>query len=162
MSDVSIQSCGMNNNSVDPGPCRIAVNDLTLLAPQIILSDGNPHTVTITFAPPPSSCHGPCPGTLDVILDNNDLFSGGVPFDMTSIYLNSGTAWVGFTAATGGGDDNQDILSWTFTPQAQSALVTANALSTLSFPNANGDQVYNYTAQLILGRRRSTFRSRRY
>ena len=45
-------------------------------------------------------------------------------FDITTIGLNSGNAWVGFTAATGGADDNQDILSWTFQPQAQTAVVS--------------------------------------
>ncbi len=48
---------------------------------------------------------GPLPNTLDVILDNTDLFPGGVPFDLNSLTLggtNSDTAYVGFTAATGG------------------------------------------------------------
>jgi hypothetical protein len=105
------------------------------------MADGNVHSVTINYS-------GPSTKLLDVILDNTDLFPGGVVFDLTTISLNSGNAWVGFTAATGGGDDNQDILSWTFTPQAQTAVVTTNAPATLSFPNAAGNNVYDYTAQL--------------
>jgi hypothetical protein len=108
------------------------------------MADGNVHTVTINYS-------GPSTKLLDVILDNTDLFPGGVAFDLTTIALNSGNAWVGFTAATGGGDDNQDILSWTFTPQAQSAVVKTGATSTLSFPNAANTIVYDYTARLTSG-----------
>jgi Legume lectin domain len=140
-SDVAIQNCsGTLANSVDPG-CRIAVNDLTLLNPPINMADGNVHSVTINYS-------GPSTTLLDVIVDNIDLFPGGIVFNMTTIGLNSGNAWVGFTAATGGGDDNQDILSWTFTPQAQTAVVSTTSLATLSYPNAAGNNVYDYTAQL--------------
>jgi hypothetical protein len=146
-SDVAIQNCsGTLPNSVDPS-CRIAVNDLTLLNPPINIADGNVHSVTVNYS-------GPATNLLDVIVDNVDLFPGGVVFNMSTIGLASGSscsnclAYVGFTAATGEGDDNQDILSWTFTPQSQSAVVTTNTLATLSFPNAAGTNVYDYTAQL--------------
>ncbi len=149
---VSVQSCLTSANSRDPGVCRIADNPNVQ---PVNMSDGNPHLVTITYAPPAG---GSGPGTLDVILDNNDLFpptptnpTGGVAFDMTAISLNGGNAWVGFTAATGGADDNQDILSWTFTPNTQSALVTTGALSTVNFQNAAQQNVYDYTAQLTSG-----------
>lgn len=113
---VFIQSNGPNANCVDAN-CGIASN--TNLA--INLGDGNPHTATITYTPPPS---GSGAGTLDVTLDTVDLF-GAVPFDITSIGLTgSGAAYVGFTGATGGGDDNQDILSWTFTPAEVPLTVT--------------------------------------
>jgi len=146
-SDVTIQNCsGTGANSVD-STCRIKYNDLTTLSPAITLADGNIHSVTITYAPPLS---GTGPGTLDVLLDNIDLFpNGALTFDITTIGLASGgTAYVGFTAATGGGDDNQDILSWTFTPGAQSAVVTTTGTSTLNFPNQAGVNEYAYTAQL--------------
>lgn len=154
--DVTIQNCsGTGANSVDQS-CSLAFNDLTLLRPPINMADGNVHTVTITYAPSTLSTCGPegtstC-STIDVILDNNDLFppTGANPvlFNLNSIGLTSGTAYVGFTAATGGGDDNQDILSWTFTPGAQSAVVSEAALSTLNFPNQAGVNEYAYTAQL--------------
>ena len=127
-SDVTIQNCsGTGANSVDP-TCQIAVLDLTTLTPAIIMTDGNIHTVTISYTPTPTASTSPkCivggipEPCLDVILDGNDLFSGGVVFDLTTIGLTSGgDAYVGFTAATGGGNDNQDILSWVFTPQGQS------------------------------------------
>jgi hypothetical protein len=137
--DVTIQNCsGTGANSVDP-TCTV-VGGVNSNLP-VTMADGNVHSVTINYS-------GPSTKLLDVILDNTDLFPGGVVFDLTTISLNSGNAWVGFTAATGGGDDNQDILSWTFTPQAQTAVVTTNAPATLSFPNAAGNNVYDYTAQL--------------
>jgi hypothetical protein len=151
--DVAIQNCsGTGPNSVDPS-CTIAVNPNVL---PTNMTDGNPHLVTITFAPPSG---GSGPGTLDVILDNTDLFpptesnpTGGVAFDMTTIGLASGgNAWVGFTAATGGADDNQDILSWTFTPNTQTALVSTGSQSNLNFENQSQNNVYVYTAQLTSG-----------
>jgi hypothetical protein len=148
---VAIQSCLTGPNSVDPS-CQIADNAIL----PVTLADGNVHTVTISYTPPTlSGCGeggtGPCAGRLHVSLDNTDLFPSGVAFDLTAIGLNSGNAWVGFTAATGGGDDNQDILSWTFSPDAQSTVVTTGALSTLSFQNAAQTAVYDYTAKLTTG-----------
>jgi len=139
--DVTIQNCTpagapTGPNSVDP-TCTIAVNSNLLST----LADGNVHTVTINYS-------GPSTTLLDVILDNNDLFPGGVTFNLATIGLNSGNAWVGFTGGTGGGDDNQDILSWTFTPQAQTAVVSTATPAVLSFPNAAGVNAYDYTAQL--------------
>jgi len=135
--DITIQNCsGTLPNSVDPS-CTVAVNSNL----PSTLADGNIHSVTINYS-------GPATKLLDVTLDNVDLFPGGVFFDLTTIGLNSGSAWVGFTAATGGGDDNQDILSWTFTPNAQTAVISTTTQAILPFPNAAGMNVYDYTAQL--------------
>ena len=147
-SDVSIQNCGgTGGNSVDP-TCRIAVNDLTQLNPPINMWDGNVHSVTITYS-------GAGSKLLDVIVDNIDLFpatpsnpSGGVAFDITTIGLSNGNAWVGFSASTGGADDNQDILSWTFQPGSQTAVINQTQPTDLTFPNASGNNVYDYNAQL--------------
>ncbi|HTR22545.1 MAG TPA: L-type lectin-domain containing protein [Terriglobales bacterium] len=147
-SNVAIQNCGATGaNSVDPS-CRLAVNDLTLLPNPIMLADGNVHTVTITYSGAGSTL-------LDVILDNIDLFpatpsnpSGGVKFDLTTIGLTNGNAWVGFTGATYAADDNQDILSWNFQPGAETAQINQNTETDLTFPNQAGTNVYNYNAQL--------------
>jgi hypothetical protein len=143
--DVTIQNCsGTGANSVDP-TCTVLAGVNNNLP--VTMADGNVHSVTINYS-------GPATNLVDVILDNNDLFPAGVVFNMSSIGLASGSncstcmAWVGFTAATGGGDDNQDILSWAFTPQSQTVVVTTQAPATLSFPNAAGNNVYDYTAQL--------------
>ncbi len=124
---VFIQSNGPNANCVDQS-CGIASNANL----PINLGDGNPHTAIIsyTLTPLPTASNCNVPGApplpcLDVVLDGNDLFNGGVPLTIPdtnivaaplSAVIGSNNAWVGFTAATGGGDNNQDILSWTFSP----------------------------------------------
>ncbi len=124
---VFIQSNGPNANCVDQS-CGIASNANL----PINLGDGNPHTAIIsyTLTPLPTASNCNVPGApplpcLDVVLDGNDLFNGGVPLTIPdtniiaaplSALIGSNNAWVGFTAATGGGDNNQDILSWTFSP----------------------------------------------
>ena len=73
-------------------------------------------------------------------------------FDMTRLGLGTGnTAWVGLTGATGGGVDNQDILSWTFTPQAESAPVTTGTPTDFNFQSGFNNGGYDYTAQLTQG-----------
>lgn len=153
--DVTIQNCGgVGANSVDPS-CSIGLNDLTKLATPINMADGNPHTVTISYTPSALSNCGPshtatC-SSLDVILDGTDLFPGGVLFDMTTIGLTSGNAYVGFTAATGGGDDNQDILSWTLTPGAQSGTATAGTTLDLNFAGGFANNGYDASTLLATG-----------
>ncbi len=142
-SDVAIQNCSSTGaNSVDPS-CTVpynnglAVNDLTKLPTPINMADGNVHTVTITYS-------GTATMLLDVLLDGNDLFPGGVVFNLANIGLTSGNAYIGFTAATGGGDDNQNILSWTFTPGAQSTVVAPGVTNILNFPNSDNTAVYSF------------------
>jgi uncharacterized repeat protein (TIGR01451 family) len=126
---VAIQSCGAGANSVD-STCRIDDHDLT--TNQINLADGNIHTATITYTP--TNCDGPCLGVLDVILDGTDLFPNGVQFNMNNLGLGEGgTAYVGFTGATGGADDNHDILSWTVTPESQTITQPAPKNMTTSY-----------------------------
>ena len=114
-------------NCVDTGTggCVIAENDLSGAesvpygcgASGICLADGNVHTVTVTYTTQPSALQTNCSdsaGCLDVILDGTDLFPQGVSFNMTSIGLTNNTAYVGFTGATGGSVENNNILSWVF------------------------------------------------
>jgi uncharacterized repeat protein (TIGR01451 family) len=146
VNNVTIQSCpGMAANSITAA-CQLGVFSF----PQADFSDGNVHTATITYLLTPTAAQTSCtvnnvPGScLDVILDGTDLFPTGVPFDMTSIGLSSGAAYVGFTGATGGVIDNQDVLSWTFTPQGQTQTVQPNTPTTFSFQN----NAYNYAVTL--------------
>ncbi len=117
---VFIANNGSGANCVDTGTggCVIAENDLT--SPSITLADGNVHTVTVTYAIQPLSSQTACVSAsmpcLDVIVDGTDLFPAGVPFNMTSIGLTNNSAYVGFTGATGGSYENNDILSWVFAP----------------------------------------------
>jgi len=149
---VAIQSCGANPNSID-STCRLADNDLTNLPSPINLADGNIHSATINYSPATTSgCGeggtGPCPASIDVILDGVDLFPGGVAFDMTTIGLNNGTAYVGFTAGTGGSDEDQDILSWTFTSITGQPITGNDPAQQFVFNNTTGNHVefdFDYT-----------------
>ena len=72
--------------------------------------------------------------------------------DLALLGLGTGnTAYVGFTGATGGDFETQDILNWTFAPQAQSAALVGSAPATLPFNGGTGNQAYDYTAVLTSG-----------
>ena len=134
---VAIQSCGQGPNSSDnlvggvlgdPAPCNLALNPLT--GTSITLADGKIHTVTIFYTLAQPLATGTCKSNpcLDVILDGVDLFSGGVPVNLSALLsLPNNSAWVGFTAATGGSDEISDILSWTFT-NSETLTVTEQGL----------------------------------
>lgn len=80
------------------------------------LEDGQVHTATIAY-------NGS--GQLSITLDGvSTLTVNFAHSDYLSI-LNSGSAWVGFTAATGGTWENIDILSWSFTPVPEPASCVA-------------------------------------
>lgn len=70
-----------------------------------ILDDAQVHTAKISYAP----------GTMSVYLDNLTTPVLTVSVDLAAkLNLDVGRAWVGFTAATGGGYQNHDILNWSF------------------------------------------------
>jgi hypothetical protein len=70
------------------------------------ISDGNAHTVKINYVP----------GTMRIFLDNFMTPVLEVSVDLAStLNLDGGQAWVGFTAATGGAQENHDLLNWSFT-----------------------------------------------
>jgi hypothetical protein len=69
------------------------------------LSDRFGHDVAIRYLP----------GTLSIHLDNAVTPSLTVPLDLPStLSLNGGRAYVGFTSATGGAWERHEILSWSF------------------------------------------------
>jgi len=68
------------------------------------LKDGKVHTVRIVFQPP----------VLSVFLDGSAAPVVETVVDLSIAADQQGRAWVGFTAATGGGWQNHDILSWSF------------------------------------------------
>ena len=152
--DVAIQSCGASPNSVDvSSSCQIAY---AVLPSTIALTDDTVHTVTVTYTPSASSNCGVSGSqicsSIDVVIDGTDLFPGGVLFDMTSVTPN--TAFVGFTAATGGGSDVQDIVSWNYSPMQTETGTVAPAQTTPTTFNYNGgfavndpNSGYNFSAQ---------------
>ena len=87
------------------------------------------------------------------------MFAGGVqlilngtstPLSLAALIGGSNSAWVGFTGATGGGDDNQDILSWTLTPGAESGTATAGTTLDLNFAGGFSPQQSGYDANVQL------------
>lgn len=69
------------------------------------LKDRKPHSVVIRFEPP----------LLSLQIDNYPP-EFRVPVDLAPIADPAGSAYVGFTASTGNGYQNHDILDWSFTP----------------------------------------------
>ncbi|MGB2633869.1 MAG: L-type lectin-domain containing protein [Candidatus Acidiferrum sp.] len=140
--EISVQSCGANANTSDHGGCtfgRIDLSRLTLWnGGPLWIADGNPHTATITYTAPTSTGSN-CPpgstpstagcGSLAITVDQQLVLT--VPFSLS--YLTgldgAGDAYPGFTAATGGGDQNQDILSWSF------AAAVVQPINTTTPPN---------------------------
>ena len=81
-------------------PARLAV------APRlhVKMKDHKPHAVRIAFRPP----------ILTVSLDGDEILSA--PVDLSLVADANGEAYAGFTASTGDGYQDHDILSWSFTP----------------------------------------------
>jgi hypothetical protein len=72
------------------------------------LEDGAVHTVTIRYV---ASSR-----LFEARIDNRDYLSVTLPQDLTTMVgATNGTAYVGFTAATGADTAHHDILSWRFT-----------------------------------------------
>ena len=95
-----------------------------------------------------------CSGNLHVILDNTDLSPSGVAVDLGTLLSlgTAGTAFVGFTAATGGRFETQDILSWTFTPRSQSARGHDGTDRRLQFPMAAPTTTLTITTRMLSAR----------
>ena len=143
---VAIQSCGMGKNTSHHHQfCMNSGQDSTLGLQSVSspnFADGAVHKVTITYAPPATDCTTSCVGSLHVILDDVDLVSAGISTNLNDIGLGDGTAYVGFTGATGGSFETQDILTWTFTSTSQSVVVVPGQTATIPFE----DNSYTYTA----------------
>ncbi|MGH9546426.1 MAG: L-type lectin-domain containing protein [Terriglobales bacterium] len=157
VSHVAIQSCGQGANTSHHGrACNGQSGSSTPGSPVSVanLADGAVHSVTIVYALACPTCATRTQSNnLHVILDNVDLYPSGVPVDLASIGLGTGnTAYVGFTGATGGDYEIQDILNWTFTPQAQSASLPAvNVPAVIPFNGGPGNNAYDYNAVLTGG-----------
>lgn len=84
------------------------------------LKDGRVHTVRIHYAPP----------MMAVYLDEGEP-EIRVPVDVSTVVDPFGFAYVGFTASTGSGYQNHDILDWRFTP-GKTPLVSSDTLAVQS------------------------------
>lgn len=90
---------------------------------RVNLKDGKQHTSEIRFDPP----------ALTVFLDGARVLATAV--DLSTIADDTGSAWLGFTASTGGGFENHDILSWSF--ERGSATSAISFLKTACLPGKN-------------------------
>jgi hypothetical protein len=123
---IAVQSCGLGPNTQDHNaicqasglPANLGiVSDLA----GIRLSDGTVHTAVIDYDPGPNNT----PGVLRIFLDNVGAPILTVNVNLSSLLnLNAGSAWVGFTGATGGYAESNDILNWTFTPATTQTSIT--------------------------------------
>jgi hypothetical protein len=69
------------------------------------MSDGDVHTAMIDYLP----------GEMNIFMDNLSEPVLTIEINLSDIlFLDNGKAWVGFTARTGGGWENHDILNWAF------------------------------------------------
>jgi len=96
---VSVRSEGIYPNWATGTPSLATV---AITSPQFS-SDGLEHTARITYVP----------GSIVVYLDSVEVLAVAVDLS-TLLSLDSGTAFVGFTGATGAAAENEDILSWSF------------------------------------------------
>jgi hypothetical protein len=98
---ISVHTNGVGPNGPDE---RLS---LGLPADIPFLKDGLPHWARITYQP----------GILQVFVDTLTSAVVSVPIDLSNrLLLGDGTAWVGFTAATGADYETHDILVWGFEP----------------------------------------------
>ncbi|HUR45351.1 MAG TPA: Ig-like domain-containing protein [Candidatus Saccharimonadales bacterium] len=98
---IGLHSRGLLPNSTDESA------SLARVTPSIDMSDGAVHTVVIRYDG----------AKLRVYLDDLILPVLDYAVNLSSLLsLDNGTAWVGFTSATGGEFENHDILMWLFRP----------------------------------------------
>jgi uncharacterized repeat protein (TIGR01451 family) len=151
VSHVAVQSCGTGPNTSHHGQLCPSGHTSTLGLPMSVpnLAAGNgTHTVTIKYTP----AMGSTAANIQITLDGNNPYTNGVPVDLGSIGLgDAGTAYVGFTGATGGDFETQDIDNWTFMPvtvtQIGQPVTTGGAGLTQSFPlntNTGNNVLYEF------------------
>ncbi len=123
---ISVHTGGTGANSSDHG------NSLGSTSLLVDLNDGVVHTMRIEYVP----------GTLRVTVDDV-LPSLQVAIDIgATLNLSDGTAWVGFTAGTGGLTQSHEVLSWTFDENASVATGNRPPLApTIDMPLAGAGQV---------------------
>ena len=93
---------------------------------RVRLKDGRTHTARIVYEPP----------AITVYLDGQRVLSAIA--DLSAVIGVDGSAWAGFTASTGEGYENHDILNWSFASADQpSVLSNISFLKHPCLPNRN-------------------------
>lgn len=106
---LAICSTGRPENMKWP-PSRLAVMPRL----HVKMKDHKPHGVRIVFKPP----------ILSVSLDGAEVLTA--PVDLSLVTGAKGEAYAGFTASTGDGYQNHDILNWSFTEGPPKGDVSSN------------------------------------
>lgn len=79
---------------------------------RIRLKDGNVHSARVVYEPP----------VISVYLDDFSKPVLRASADLSTIIDSSGSAYIGFTASTGAGWENHDVLSWSFDPNLRASV----------------------------------------
>src|ERR1051326_5126258 len=146
---IAVQSCGPNNSStLTPNSAdhnyvcpngALAKLALQSLPSGFSLTDGLTHTITVNYLPP-GTCTSNC-NNLSVYFDSTLILQTTLNI-ATQLNLTSGSsAYIGFTAATGAGVENNDILSWSFSQWPLSPI-------TINQPLQSTVTNFNYTSNL--------------
>ena len=136
-SHVAIQSCGTGpNTSHHNYLCGGTTGPNSTLGQPVLttnMSDGAIHNVTITYVPACATCNPATVANLQVVLDGASIYPNGIAVDLSSIGLGEGgLAYVGFTGATGGDWETQNILTWTFIPTQQGQQISSTNSQSLT------------------------------
>ncbi|HET6143418.1 MAG TPA: PxKF domain-containing protein [Candidatus Acidoferrales bacterium] len=144
---VGVQSCGATANTSDHTHCAIAAPvSLTPTVPwhpSVTLSDGSTHTAFIQYVP--STCPGASPApnlTLSMENIDNVVLTTCVNLSTLGVTDANGSAYVGFTAATGAADENHDLLNWEFVTPVTVPLNGNAATNAFNFPFAQYNVIY--------------------
>jgi hypothetical protein len=81
------------------------------------LKDGKVHDARVTYKPP----------FLSVWLDDGREPVLSLPVDLAAVTDENGKAWVGFTASTGSGFQNHDILNWSLVADSSSGMTSVDS-----------------------------------
>jgi hypothetical protein len=146
---IAVQSCGPNNastltpNSADHDyMCpngNLAKLALQTLPSGMSLSDANIHTITVNYLPP-GTCTSSC-NNFSVYLDSTLILQATVNIATQLNLTGNGSAYLGFTAATGSSVENNDIVSWSFSSLPLAPITINQPLQTTT-------TTFNYTPTL--------------
>jgi hypothetical protein len=133
--EIAVSVCG------DSGDCDPDSNAVASVIRNDLFSDGKIHTARVEYAD----------GQMSVFLDDFRQPMLRTPLRLPPAFdLSGGTAWVGFTAATGGDFQNHDVLSWTFVgvvPANEKMARNAGESSAISVPAQRAPQVVPQDSQ---------------
>ncbi|HVW85521.1 MAG TPA: L-type lectin-domain containing protein [Bryobacteraceae bacterium] len=81
------------------------------------LKDGRAHAARVSYKPP----------VMRVYLDDAETPALTARVDLSAVLDSSGRAFAGFTASTGNGYENHDILNWTLIPDTSSVITSVDS-----------------------------------